>query len=147
MDTTVELAEDEIVVGDLSAMVIEFDFLLLGFKRGEARDREKPIENTNKDHEIVRGSVVHTEGRDSSPGEEHGSGEGNASEEKALEGEDDGRILDLNPLELKGSPYADQEVSLGADESGEESEREGIEGGDERGGGAEEEGDLSGDEG
>ena len=50
----------------------------------------------------------------------------------------------MNPLELKRSPDADEEVGLGAEKGGEDRERMGIEGGVKSR--AEEESDLSGEE-
>ena len=63
-----------------------------------------------------------------------------------LQGQDDGGILDLDPLELEGDQDPYQEIGKGAGEGGEETEGDGIEGGEQEGG-AEEEGDLSSDEG
>ena len=48
----------------------------------------------------------------------------------------------MDPFELERRPDSDQEVGLGAEEGGEESERERVEGLAERSGGGEEEGEL-----
>lgn len=121
-------------------MVADF---LFSFERGNARDREKPVENTIERHKIVS-SIIHTNSRDGRPSKKSRCGKRNTSEKKPLESENYRGVLDLNPLELKGSPNANQEISLGAEEGGEEREGNRIEGGEDRR--AEEEGDLGSDE-
>lgn len=55
----------------------------LQLKRRDARNRKQPIENTRKQHEVVRG-VGHAEGGDCGKGEEDGGVEGGAGEEEAF---------------------------------------------------------------
>lgn len=118
VDAAFQGAEDEILVGDLAAVVLG---VLLGLERRNARNGVEPIENAAEGHEVV-GSVVHTDGGDGGPGEERRGGEGNTGEEEALQGEHNRRILDLNPPELERDPNADQEIRLGAEERGEAGE-------------------------
>ena len=132
-----ERTEDEVVIGDLPAVVLG---LVLGLEGGDSRNGEEPVEDAIECEEIV-GGVAHANGGDGGPGEERRGGEWDAREEKALEGEYDGRVLDLDPLELEGSPDADEEVGLGAEEG------EGQGGGGEAEGAGEEESDLREDEG
>uniref|UniRef100_A0A2P2JF24 Uncharacterized protein n=1 Tax=Rhizophora mucronata TaxID=61149 RepID=A0A2P2JF24_RHIMU len=103
MKATLKGTENEAIIWDLSAVILD---LLLGFERRNSRNRKEPVENAIKSHEIVRG-IDHTNGRDSGPGEEGGSRERDAGKQEALESEDDGRVLKLDPLELKGGPDAD----------------------------------------
>lgn len=118
-------------------------YFLLGLEGGRSRERVKPEEDTIERHEIV-GGICHTNSRDSSPGEEGGSSKWDAGEEKALESENNGRVLHLNPLKLEGAPYTNQEIGFCAQKSSEDSKREGVEDGEE--GRAEEKGDLGSDE-
>lgn len=114
--------------------------VLLGLEGGNVRNRVEPVEEAVEADKIVS-SVVHTDGRDGGPSKKRGSGEWDAREEKALEGEYYGRVLDLNPLELERGPDADEEVGLGAEES------EGDGRCREAEGGGEEEGDLGKEQG
>lgn len=84
------------------------------------------------------------DGGDSSPCEYYRGDEGDTGKEEAFEGEDDGGVLDLDPLELERGPYTDEEGCFRAEEDCEEREGEGVKGGEERG--AEEECDLGGEE-
>lgn len=137
MNAALERTKDEVVVGDLPAVVLG---LVLGLEGGDSRNGVEPVEDAVKGEEIV-GGVAHANGGDGGPGEERRGGEWDAREEKALEGDYDGRILDLDPLELERGPDADKEVGLGAEEG------EGEGGGGETEGAGEEEGDLTEDEG
>lgn len=137
VNAALERTEDEVVIGDLPAVVLG---LVLGFEGGDSRNGVEPVEKTVEGEEIV-GGVAHADGGDGGPGEKRGGGEWDASEEKALEGEYDGRVLNLDPLELERGPYTDEEVGLGAEEG------KGEGGGGEAEGAREEEGDLSEDEG
>lgn len=82
---------------------------------------------------MVIGSIHHTNCRDSCPAEKDRSYVGDAGKEKAFESEDDGWVLNLNPLKLKGRPNTDQEISQGAYQTGKEAKRDGIEGEEQRG--------------
>ncbi|KOM27821.1 hypothetical protein LR48_Vigan464s001800 [Vigna angularis] len=75
-------------------------------------------------------------------------GDREASEEQALEGNDDGRVFEQEPLELERGPDAEEKGGVSAKERGDVShDDEGVEGGEEGGGGGEEEGELSEDKG
>lgn len=114
--------------------------MLLRLKGGRAGEGEEPVEKARIRHEVV-GSVDHAESRHGGPGEERGNDDGDACEEESLQGREDGRALDLDPSELEGSPDADQEGSLGAEEKREPGKQRGI-----VDGGGEEEGELGGDQ-
>ncbi|KOM56627.1 hypothetical protein LR48_Vigan10g251900 [Vigna angularis] len=70
-------------------------------------------------------------------------GDGEASEEQVLEGNDDGRVLEQEPLELERGPGAKEKGERG---DGSHDDR-GVDGGKEGGRGGEEEGDLGEDKG
>lgn len=106
-------------MGDLAAASVAGVLVRSSGERGDAGDGEKPVEDAVEDHEVV-GSVEHADGGDGGPGEEGGGDQGGAGEEEALQGNHQGRVLQLNPLELEGGPDADQEVGLSAEEGGEE---------------------------
>ncbi|KOM49356.1 hypothetical protein LR48_Vigan08g018300 [Vigna angularis] len=75
-------------------------------------------------------------------------GDGEASEEQMLEGNDDGRVFEQEPLELERGPDAEEKGGVGAEERGDGSHDDGgVEGGEEGGGGREEEGELDKDKG
>ncbi|RWW07723.1 hypothetical protein GW17_00028886 [Ensete ventricosum] len=112
--------------------------------RGERLRRpgegEEPVEEARICHEVV-GSVYHAESRHGGPGEERGNDDGDACEKESLKCREDGRALDLDPSELEGSPDADQEGGLGAEEKREAGKQRGI-----VDGGGEEKGELGGDQ-
>lgn len=139
-ERALERSEDVAILRDLSSVVLS---LLLGLERRNPRNREKPVEHASEHEEVVR-RAAHPHGGDRGPGEKGRSRERSAREQETLESDDDRRILELEPLELKRSPASDEERGLGAEKRREEAEGEGIEGGEE--GGGEEEGDLGRDE-
>lgn len=63
----VEMTQNEIIIGDLSAVELG---LVLGLEGGETGDGVEPIEEAVEGHEIVRRSVGDAEGGDGGPGEE-----------------------------------------------------------------------------
>ncbi|WVZ07873.1 hypothetical protein V8G54_021219 [Vigna mungo] len=144
VDATLQGSEDETVTGSLTTVI---PGLVFGLEGGDARDGEEPVEAAVEGGEVV-GGVVDSDGGDGGPGEEGGCGDGEASEEQALEGNGDGRVFEEEPLELERGPDAEEKGGVGAEEGGDGGDGDGgVEGGEEGGGGGEEEGELGEDKG
>lgn len=122
-------------------------YLVLGLEGGNSRNGVEPVKDAVEGDQIIRG-VMHTDGGDSSPSEERGCGEWDAREKKTLKREYDGRVLDLDPFELKRRPNTDEEIRLSTEEGkGDGGRREAEGGGEEEGNLSEEEGKPDGEEG
>lgn len=115
------------------------DLGVTGLEGGRAGEGVKPVEDAGNGGE-EESSGGEPEGGDNGPGEENGGGDGKAGKEEALEGEDDGWILNVKPFKLQRSPDADEEGCQRGEEDGEDGERNGGVG--KRGG--EDEGDKGG---
>lgn len=72
MDAALQLAEDKVIIGDLSTLVVD---LFLGFEGGDTWHREEPVEHAAEHHEVV-GRVVDANSGDGGPGEEYRGYEG-----------------------------------------------------------------------
>jgi len=114
---------------------------VLGLETRRPGDRENPIENARKHHQIIS-RISQSQSRDGRPSEKSGRRDREASKEQPFQGLDHAGVLDLDPLELQREPYPDQERRLGAKQEGQESER--CRG--EREGRGEEEGELGSDQ-
>lgn len=66
VNTALKRTKGEVVIRDLSAMVLGF---VLGLEGGNSRNGVEPVEDTVEGEEVV-GSVVHADGGDGSPGEQ-----------------------------------------------------------------------------